>query len=164
MSRNSNEPRMPLLTMSLITGFVAGIFASLMGYFAHFFNFTKINPNIILSPWVEGWKTKWFEVISISFVYGLISIVVALIYYFILRKKNSALWGIGYGVVLFAIVFFVIQPLITEMQPLLKYDKNTILTGLCSFIIYGVFIGYSISYEYQEIIYFKNINPNQSNQ
>ncbi len=164
MGKQFDGYRMSLLTMAQITGFVAGIVGCLLSYLAHYFNFTKVNPNVILSPWVGEWKAKWFEVLMIGFVYGLLSVIIALIYYFMFRKRSSIWWGIGYGVTLFLIVGFVLPPFIPDMQPILKYDKNTILTGLCSFILYGVFIGYSISYEYQEIEYFKNVRPTESNQ
>lgn len=156
-----NYYAMPLMTMAVITGFVAGVIGSLMGYLVYYFNFTEINPGIILAPWDGRWKGGWAGVLLAVLLYGLVSIVAALLYYGTLKKRKSFWWGVAYGVVLFFIVFLVLYPLFPGTKSLLQYDMNSILTGLCAFILYGLFIGYSISYEYEEFLYLKELKLKQ---
>ncbi|VEF47823.1 integral inner membrane protein [Bacillus freudenreichii] len=156
-----NYYSIPLITMAVITGFVAGVAGSLMGYLVHYLNFTEISPGIILAPWSGGWKGSWAGILLAALLYGMVSIVTALLYYGTLKKRKSFWWGTAYGVVLFLIVFLVLFPLFPGTKSLLKYDINSILTGLSAFILYGVFIGYSISYEYEEFQYLKQLKLKQ---
>lgn len=156
-----NYYAVPLITMAVITGFVAGVAGSLMGYLVHYFNFTEISPSIIIAPWSGGWKEGWAGILLATLLYGLVSIVTALIYYGTMKKRKSFWWGMVYGAVLFLIVFLVLFPLFPETKSLLNYDLNSILTALSAFILYGVFIGYSISYEYEEFQYLKQLKLKQ---
>ncbi|MFS0643984.1 YqhR family membrane protein [Siminovitchia sp. 179-K 8D1 HS] len=152
---NETYYNISLLTLAVVTGLVAGIFGGLMGYLLYYFNFTEISPEVILTPVAGSWKSNWIGIIIVSMIYGVISIIVALVYYALLRKKKSFVWGAVYGAALFIVIFFVLHPLYPNAKSILSYDINTILTGLTSFILYGVFIGYSISYEYEESLYVK---------
>lgn len=154
---NETYYNISLLTLAIVTGLTAGIFGCLMGYVLYYLNFTEIRPDIILTAIAGGWKSNWAVIIIVSMVYGLISIVSALIYYALLRKKKSFAWGVLYGAVLFVVVFFVLHPLYPNAKSIITYELNTVLTGLTSFLLYGVFIGYSISYEYEESIYVKKL-------
>lgn len=55
-----------------------------------------------------------------------------------------------YGIVLWVILFYILQPIFPNIPSLHELDKDTIITTLCLFIVYGTFIGYSISYDYHE--------------
>jgi uncharacterized membrane protein YagU involved in acid resistance len=147
----------PLLTLTVITGLVAGVFGSLMGYLLHYLHFTEIKPSAILAAAAVEWKNNGVGMIAVSLLYGLFSIIAALVYYALLRKRKSFIWGAAYGAALYFIIFFVVLPLYPNAKSILTYDVNTILTGLSSFILYGVFIGYSISYEYEESMYVKKL-------
>ena len=62
------------------------------------------------------------------------------------------MWGgILYGVVLWLIVFYGVNPLLPNLESVSHLERNTIITTLCLYILYGVFIGYSISFETQEM-------------
>ncbi|MEK4147360.1 YqhR family membrane protein [Robertmurraya sp. FSL W8-0741] len=152
LEQNNKEEPMSIMTMVVLTGLVGGILWSSIGYLLYVFHFTEIRPNVILEPWALGeWKKQWLgTVISIIFI-GIISIGVALIYYAILKKVTSILGGIGYGVVLFLLVFFVLNPIFPGIEPFGELNRTTIITSVCLFILYGIFIGYSISYEYEEL-------------
>lgn len=54
-----------------------------------------------------------------------------------------------YGIVLFFIVFFILNPLFPGIKPFTELKRDTVITSICLYIVYGIFIGYSISYEYQ---------------
>ncbi|EZP76108.1 hypothetical protein H839_12564 [Parageobacillus genomosp. 1] len=152
LEQNQKERPMSLLLKTVITGFVGGVFWSLIGYLAYFFHFSEISPNMILIPWVAGdWKHgKIGNYIAILLI-GLLSILVALIYYAALRRIKGMWAGVLYGVAWWLIVFYVLNPLFPNLETVSHLQRNTIITTLCLYILYGVFIGYSISFATQEM-------------
>ncbi|NEY71573.1 hypothetical protein G4D63_07420 [Bacillus mesophilus] len=136
-----------------ITGLFGGVFWSLLGYGAYIFSFTKVPPNVILEPWTIGdWKSGVLGQFIAIFLLGLISILVAFGYMATLKKFDKFWIGILFGLLLWGIVFFVLNPIFPSIDPIRKLDLNTIVTSLCLFILYGTFIGYSISFEAAQLI------------
>jgi len=153
-----NEPG-SFAKMVVITGLFGGLLWSAIGYFAYYLNFIKVEPNIILEPFTVGtWRESWIGIVISIFAYGIISIVVAFLYYAILKKFKTMWVGAVYGIVLFLIVFIILNPIFPSMKPFLKLDLNTIITCVCLYIVYGVFIGYSISYEQNERTHYRDKN------
>lgn len=154
LEQNQREKPMSFLTMVITTGLIGGMLWSGLGYFAYVFNLTEIRPNVILEPWAIGdWKEGWLgTVISIGMI-GVLSIVVALIYYAALRRFPSIFVGMVYGILLFLLVFLVLNPIFPGISPIKELSRNTIITSICFYILYGVFVGYSISYEESEVKY-----------
>lgn len=152
LEQEQHEKPMSLLGLSVVTGLFGGIFWSSISYLAYVFHFTKISPNVILGPWTIGaWKEGWLGIVISILLIGMLSIGVALVYYFTLRKLSHMLVGIGYGIILFLLVFLVLNPIFPGIPPFGELDKNTFVTSLCIYVLLGVFIGYSISYEESEI-------------
>lgn len=133
-------------------GFVGGVFWSSLGYLAYIFNFTEIRPNIILELFaLNDLKNFWEGIVLSIFLIGLVSIGVAYIYYGTFRRINSIWLGLCYGILLFIIVFIVLNPLFPGIGPISELERTTLVTTICLYILYGVFIGYSISYEEYEV-------------
>ncbi|EWG10682.1 YqhR family membrane protein [Cytobacillus firmus] len=152
LEQDQREKPMSFMTMVVITGLVGGILWSGLAYLAYVFNFTEIRPNVILEPWTIGaWKEGWLGTLISIFLIGGISIIAALIYYAALRKFQSIFVGAGYGVALFLLVFFILNPIFPGISPFWDLERNTIITSICFYILFGVFVGYSISYEAQEL-------------
>lgn len=152
LEQNHTEKPMSFMMMTVLTGLIGGILWSGVGYLTHVFNFTEIPANTILEPWTIGeWKDGWLGIMISILLMGVISIVAALIYYAVLKRFNSIWIGIGYGIVLFLLVFLVLNPIFPGIPPFGELKRNTIITSLCLYILYGVFVGYSISYENSEI-------------
>lgn len=148
--------RSSFLLMTVITGFVGGILWSIVAYVFYYFNFTTIEPNILLEPFTVGtWRENWIGIVLTIILYGVISIGVALVYYMFLKKLKSMWIGIIYGLVLFFIVFIILNPIFPSMKPFLQIEINTIIASVCVYVLYGLFVGYSISYEHNELKYFK---------
>ncbi|MDN3016539.1 YqhR family membrane protein [Paenibacillus sp. BSR1-1] len=135
------------------TGLFGGVFWGFIGYLANYLSFTEIHPNVILGPWAFGdWKTQWQGTVISLLLLGIISVVAAFIYYFVLRKLKGFWFGIIYGLILYFLVFFVLNPLFPGIKPFFDLSRDTIITSICIYIVYGIFIGYSINYEYQNNI------------
>lgn len=154
LEQNKQEEFHTIFGRSLLTGFVGGIIWSIFGLFMAYFNFTKVGPtSFMLRSWLDAkWTDEWLgDVIAIVMI-GVLSIVVALIYYGLLKRMSSMWVGSLFGIVLWGIVFFVLQPIFPNIPPLKEIGKNTIVSSLCLFILYGTFIGYSISYDYRDAV------------
>jgi hypothetical protein len=149
--KKSHYPKsMSIITLVFWTGLFGGMFWSAIGYLAYWFSFTEIHPNVILEPWAVGdWKKEWLGTVISIILIGIFSVGAAFLYYAVLKRFNGIWPGIGYGIVIFLLVFFVLNPLFPGIGPFTELSRDTIITSLCLYIIYGLFVGYSISYEYQ---------------
>jgi hypothetical protein len=156
---HEQEESFSFIKMVVITGFSGGILWSVVGYLTYYFNFTKVEPNIILEPFTIGtWRESWIGIIISIIAYGIISVGAALVYYVILKKLKSMWIGFGYGILLFICVFVILNPIFPSMKPFFKLGTNTIITSVCVYVLYGVFVGYSISYEQNERTHYRNKN------
>ena len=159
LEQNQREKPMSFIVMSIVTGLFGGIFWSSLAYLAYIFNFTEIRPNVILEPWALGaWKQQWLGTVISIVVIGLFSIGAALVYYAVMRKLKSIWAGAAFGLALFFLVFYVLNPLFPGIKPFWDLSKDTLITSICFYVLYGVFVGYSISYEENEN---RNLEKNQ---
>ncbi len=134
-----------------IIGFVGGLVWSLVGYFAFYFHFIRVGPALILMPFPLGtWKATYIGQLVGIVIISILSIAIAFLYKVILQKVESIWAGVGFGFALWIIVFCVLNPFLPGLKSVQNLDSNTIITSLCLYILYGVFIGYSISYGYLE--------------
>lgn len=147
----SDYPKpMSILMLVFWTGLFGGVFWSTLGYIAHLLNFTEIHPHIILEPWALGvWKKKWLGTVISILMIGILSVGAAFVYYGAFRKLKGIWPGLVYGLSLFLLVFLVLNPLFPGMAPFFNLNRDTVITSICLYAVYGIFIGYSISYEYQ---------------
>lgn len=154
LEQNKQEDSSTFLGRSLLTGFVGGILASLLGLFMYYFNFIEVSPkSYVIRSWTTAtWTNTWLGNVVTVLLIGLLSIGVALIYYGIFKKIYSLWMGVVYGLLLWVIVFFVLQPIFTNVPRVAEMEINSIVSSICLYIIYGTFIGYSISFDYQERI------------
>lgn len=151
LEQNQQESKMSLIGKVAVIGFIGGVFWSFIGYLAHALNFTKISPNVILEPWMKGkWIHHWRGFIITLLLLGVISIGVAFLYYICCRNIKSMWAGATFGIVLLLIVVFLFHPLFPGIRPIKELHTNTLITTICLYLLYGVFVGYSISYEQNE--------------
>nr|WP_318246307.1 YqhR family membrane protein [Bacillus sp. PS06] len=152
LEQNKPDEPMPMIAKVVVTGLFGGLFWSLLNYLAYIFNFTEISPNLVLQPWTVGeWKDRVLgQFIGIA-VIGVLSIGVALLYYALLRRFQKIWVGMIFGVALWILVFYILNPIFPGLKSLADLDRNTNITTICFYILYGVFIGYSISFETTEL-------------
>ncbi|UTR09456.1 YqhR family membrane protein [Evansella sp. LMS18] len=151
LEQNETEKEMSFNAVIAITGFVGGLFWSLISYLAFYLNFSRVGPALVLMPWALGeWKETWIgQLVSIG-VISVLSIGIAFGYRLIFVKINKPWPGLLYGVGLWGFIFIILNPVFPGLKPIMSLDINTLVTNLCLFAVYGLFIGYSISYEYHE--------------
>lgn len=149
------DPQRMLYRDSMVIGFYSGVFWSFIAQVAYFFNFLDFSPKFLLTSWITlEWAKGWLGVVVSILLFGVLSILVALVYYALLKKAKSIFAGLLYGAVLWLILVFILRPMFPDFPAYTAMSVNTIITSVCLFILYGVSIGYSISYEHQEL---KNI-------
>lgn len=140
------------IKLSLLTGLIGGVFWSGIGVVLYYFNFTKVSiKSYVLNFWLKtNWVDSWIGDIVSVLIIGLLSMLVAVIFYLLFKKHNSMWTGIIYGVFLWFIVIYFINPLYPNIPTLAELDKNTLITTLSLFCLYGVFIGYTITFDYND--------------
>ncbi|MFF3022788.1 YqhR family membrane protein [Gottfriedia sp. NPDC057948] len=132
-------------------GFFGGIFWSSVLLVLSYFDFTQIGPNFVLEriklgKWANGYIENLISIVGI----GIISIIIAFIFYFIGRKFNGILPGIFFGLLLWVIVFILLGKIAFDLKAIKDYSSDTTVTTICLFILYGTFIAYSVSFAFQE--------------
>lgn len=135
---------------SLVIGFFGGVFLVVFFGIMHYFSITEID---VFKPWKAlfkqiKWPVKWYMYPLWIIAYGFISTIPALIYFLIGKNRNH--WDIGalYGFALAVLGYILLPNLLWDYHVLQLYAWKTHLSMFVLFIIYGMFIGYSISYEY----------------
>lgn len=142
-----------LIVNTLIIGFVGGVIVSFLGMIAHYFNFMDFSPKFILTSWSnQSWTKAWQGFFMTMILSGILSIVVACLYYLLLKQMKGMVANIVFGVICWMILLFAFNPMFKDLPAISKMSSNTIITSICLFILYGVFIGYSISFDYQEYL------------
>lgn len=152
LEQNKKEDPRSILSRSLLTGFIGGMFWGFIGMVMYYFNFSEVTlKSYLLRSWTTAeWTGTWLgDVVSILLV-SVISILTAFIYYGLFKRINSMWLGAAYGVILWGIVFYVLQPIFENVPPVTDLNANTIVSTICLYILYGTFIGYSISYDYHD--------------
>jgi hypothetical protein len=130
-----------------IIGFWGGFIWSVFGFFTYYLNFSKVGPGLILAPWALGvWKKGLYGQLTGILAIALISIIVAFLYKWTLGKIRFMWIAIGFGLALWVLVFYIFQPWIPGLSPVLVLGRDTISTTISLYILYGLFIGYSISH------------------
>lgn len=134
-----------------VIGVFGGLFWSSIGLVCELLNFSSVGPSLLFAPFPFGsWKDRlsgqFLAIICIS----VISILLALLYQLTLSKFKSIWLGIGFGLFLWGIVFFALQPWLPGLPSLGRLGWNTMTTTVCLYALYGLFVGYSIAFEIEE--------------
>jgi hypothetical protein len=144
---NRPGPTKPIL-FSLKIGFFAGIIWGLLRWLATGLNFTNVTQAFLLDPFVPRmllgnfyWQTAgWLTFIAMS-------MLAALIYVLLLRRLKGPWPGLIFGAVWWGVVYALVGPMIGAVPPLNVIGWNSLATDLSLFLLWGLFIGYSIAFE-----------------
>ncbi|TFB23828.1 hypothetical protein E3U55_03170 [Filobacillus milosensis] len=146
------ERQSSVFLKSLFCGAAGGFIWGIVSSIAYFFSFSEVShASFILrtffsGSWTEGWMG---ELISLC-ILTILAIIPALIYYLLFKQMHGIMPGILYGIGLWVIIFYFLNPLFYFVPPLNEMTMDTIVTTACQFVLYGVFVGYTISYEHHD--------------
>lgn len=137
------------LRMGVSVGLASGIIWGTIALAAYYLQFTDIGPSIYAKPLLNpDYVLKWKGHLIGLLFYIFFSIIVSLIYAFSLSRFNSPWIGIFYGAALWGLVFILLNPLLDLTKNFTELGVNTITVMLCLYILAGLFIGYSLSIEF----------------
>ncbi|WP_080876304.1 YqhR family membrane protein [Oceanobacillus timonensis] len=147
---NDNEES--VLVKAMYTGFIGGVTFSLLASAMYYFNFLEVQPkNYLLTSWVsDAWTDTWLGIFFTTVLAGVVSLLIAFLYYLVFRKIKHMWAGILYGLILWALLFLLFRPIFHDVITISEWSMNTWVTTICLFILYGTFVGYSISYDYMD--------------
>ncbi|MCO7176584.1 YqhR family membrane protein [Sporolactobacillus kofuensis] len=134
-----------------IIGFFGGLIWSIAGLICHLLNFSKVGPHLVFAPFsFWTWRNTIYGQLLAIVTISILSIPIAWLYRVALARLRSIWIAIGFGLMLWAIVFILLQPLLAGLPKFTELGWNTATTTLCLYALYGLFIGYSISFDFEE--------------
>src|SRR5699024_10756985 len=137
LEQNKQEEPVSSLSRSLLTGCIGGLLGGFFGVVLYYFNFSEVAPKSYLlrswltASWIDGWLGTVLSILMI----GVISLLTAFIYFILFKKVNSLWMGVAYGIVLWFVVFYIIQPIFPNIPPLWALNANTIVLTICLYIL-----------------------------
>lgn len=136
---------------AVITGFFGGMLIAILHVIFHYFNINRVSPVKIMNFfYIEGnWLYKWYGTIFFILFISMLSIVIGIIYYLLLKKVRGWFMGFIFGIVLWGIYGVCIPLIYSEITLKQLFLSNSSIATASLFIVYGLFIGYSISYDYE---------------
>ncbi|WP_254901239.1 YqhR family membrane protein [Tuberibacillus sp. Marseille-P3662] len=148
LEQNKDEHQLTTNGRVVLIGLFGGIIWGLIGYLVYLFRFTKFGPALTLEPFAlgnikEGTSGQWWGLLALC----VISVILAFIYKFTLGRVKNMWVSIFFGLALWVAVFYILQPWIPDLPYVTDLGINTISTTLCLYVLWGLFVGYSISFD-----------------
>jgi uncharacterized membrane protein YagU involved in acid resistance len=136
---------------ALYIGFFAGLIWGALKIVEQYLKFTKIVIGFLVEPFFKhDFLLTWQGTLIGWGFFTLFSIVAAFIYMNTLWKQPGPWWGISYGAVWWCLLYLLIGPLAGMTYWINDLDVNSVISDFCLFLVWGMFIGYSIAVEYTD--------------
>ncbi len=146
-SRKTTRP----WVFSLYIGLFAGIIWGALKLLQFAMKYTDVVPGFLLEPFFRhDFLVTWQ---GILLGYGsliCLSLVAALLYGLVLRKLKGPWPGLIYGLAWWGGLYLLIGPLTGMVPAITQMDVNSLVTDMCLFAVWGLFIGYSITFEFTD--------------
>ncbi|PWW44176.1 MULTISPECIES: YqhR family membrane protein [Paenibacillus] len=132
-------------------GFFAGFIWGGLHWLSYLLHFTIVPLGFLAEPFFKhnfiytaaGHLTGWLFFIVFS-------VFTSLIYTFTLRKLKGPIPGMGYGILWWLIIFVLVGPKLDMVKPLNRLTWDSIITEFCFFLLWGLFIGYTVAMEFTD--------------
>nr|WP_307213129.1 YqhR family membrane protein [Paenibacillus tundrae] len=132
-------------------GFFAGFIWGAIYLLLYVIHFTIVPLGFLAEPFFKhefvnsmaGHLTGWLFFIAFS-------ILAAVLYTFTLRKLKGPIPGMIYGIIWWLIIFVLVGPKVHMMKPQNELTWDSIITEFCFFLLWGLFIGYTVAMEYTD--------------
>lgn len=149
--QEEKKPKTNKWFFSLYIGFFAGLFWGGLKMIQNYLHFTTLSPVFLIEPFYKhSFLMTWPGYLLGWSVFILFSMAASLLYALMLAKAKGPWYGLGYGLAWWAFIFLLIGPVTGMMNWIAFLDWNTILTDASLFLLWGMFIGYSISFEFTD--------------
>lgn len=149
--QQSGKIHTPLIPYALELGFFAGLLWGLLRWLFYTLHFTIVAPGFLAEPFFKHsfMNTMAGHLVGLLFFIGL-SVIASLVYTLMFRRLNGPVPGIVYGLVWWAILFVLTGPKLGMMNPPYRLTWNSLYTEICVFLLWGLFIGYTVAVEYTD--------------
>jgi len=135
----------------LMIGFFAGLIWGAVKLMEYGLKFTELSPGMLIEPFYKhAFVISWWGLGFGWAAFIIFSIIAAMIYGFTLRKVKGPWFGLVYGVAWWTVIYWVIGPWVESVPKPRMLNWNTIITDFCLFLLWGLFIGYSIAMEFTD--------------
>lgn len=139
------------VSYAIYIGLFAGVLVSVIRFVAHGIKFTTFDNGFLVYDWFINLNND--RVIAqllgtISLI--IISILASLLYIGLFRTKQGAAWGIGYGIFIWLLLFVLLPELIKWPTSGIVMEFETQVFECCLSLVWGLFIGYSIAFEFTD--------------
>ncbi|PKR78971.1 hypothetical protein CEY16_04240 [Halalkalibacillus sediminis] len=148
-NKNGQEKKSSILKKSLFAGVIAGLLFGSLSTLGYYLSFSEVSHAsfIVRSYFTEPWTQDFIaELVSLGVV-AIISLLPAVIYYFTMRNLHGIFPGVFMGALLWVLFFVLLPPFFSAVPSIQNMNSDTIATTFCQFILYGTFIGFTITYE-----------------
>lgn len=140
----------PLL-YSLKIGFFAGLIWGLVRWLATGLNFTNVHQAFLLDPFVQRKVLAgFFWQAGGLLMFIAMSMIAAVVYAALFLRLRGPWPGFFFGGGWWALTYAWLGPLVGAVPPLKQIGWNSMVTDLCLYLIWGLFIGYSIAFEFHD--------------
>ncbi|MFB9277886.1 YqhR family membrane protein [Cohnella cellulosilytica] len=140
-------PTRPIL-FSLKIGFFAGLIWGLVRWLATGLHFTSVSQGFVLDPFVpRAWLTGVFWQFGGLAAFIAMSMLAALVYVALLGRLPGPWPGLIFGAAWWTLGYALAGPYVGALPPLKRIGWGSIVTDFCLFLLWGLFIGYSIAFE-----------------
>jgi hypothetical protein len=148
---SERKERTGVWSFALQIGFFAGLIWGAVKAAETYFKFTRIPATFMAKPFfapsfmntTAGFWMGWLAFIVFS-------IAASLLYAALFRKVVGHWTGLAYGAAWWALLYLLVGPSTGMMKWIYRYEWNTIATDACLFLLWGLFIGFSISFEFTD--------------
>ncbi|MCG7406287.1 YqhR family membrane protein [Paenibacillus sp. ACRRX] len=132
-------------------GMFAGLIWGGLRWMAYAFHFTIVVPGFLIEPFYNHSYLVTARGGAAGYVVFIGFSMLASVIYTMFMKKIPGPWaGIVYGIVWWVILFVAVGPMIKMMPPVTKTTWNSIYTDFCLFLLWGLFIGYTVAMEFND--------------
>jgi hypothetical protein len=149
--RTEEKKSTSVWAFSMQIGLFAGLIWGGLKIVEYYLGFTNVPIGFLAKPFflrsyynsAAGFWTGWAYFI-------LFSVAAALLYAALFRKVKGHWAGLGYGAGWWAVLYFLIGPSFGMTNRVEQLGWNTVVTDFCLFLLWGLFIGFSISFEFTD--------------
>lgn len=140
---------------TLITGLSGGFIWSIVWLIMYGLNMVEVNPTLFWDKlFLDTFNfVHWYMYILTIVLYGVLSTILALFYFLCFKKIAHWFMGAVYGIFIWFIFAFMIPTLFYSQNAFTIYSSDTHVGLICLFFLYGLFIGYTISFDYETLLF-----------
>jgi hypothetical protein len=135
-----------------LIGCVAGVLFGGMHMLFHYMHFSEVRPDIFAQPFFlhRVLKAKWGWLIGLSCTV-FFSWLAANLYQLSFAKLKGPWLGLAYGAMWWVVLFATFGPWFHWLRSFSKWKSDTLVVEACLFLLWGIFVGYSISFKATDV-------------